>query len=116
MNKDGNWLHLVPQANGHFLCCQNQQEVPLAALLIFADELEFGNIRRVKRTVTNNECVYGFDKPKNQIVEMQYDESKESMEIKAGNGEGLSFLSEEKSIFKSSTDGSCLLDIPLSIK
>ena len=70
MIDENSWLHLRKNAqHGHFLCCDNHRDVPLAMLLVLADELSIWD------------RYYMFQKVRGDSVECRLDRDKAARDI-----------------------------------
>lgn len=112
MTKRGNWIHLYPKSEDSFLCCKDQREIPLLALLSFSDEVEIGSRPRIKRVVQDRKCIYSVDNPKHYKLEIKYEDSKENISLESGKPNCFDFLTESE-FFSTDCISSYLLDIPL---
>lgn len=74
MTGDHNWAHLSidPEGAGHFLSHRNQQNVPLATLLILSDELSAWDRPRMTHKANGNDQI---------VTELDYDNSIKSLKI-----------------------------------
>ena len=58
MTKENKWVHLRPNSNQHFITCDNHEDIPLAMLLILADELSIWNRPTLKVKANGDNCVF----------------------------------------------------------
>lgn len=112
MTKRGNWIHLYQKSEESFLCCKDQREIPLLALLSFADEVEIGSRPRMQRIVKDRECVYSVDDSKPFTLEIKYEDSKKYLNLISGKPGCFGFLAKSE-FFSNDCTSPCLLDIPL---
>jgi len=70
LTKKDKWAHLTIQKCGHFIDCESQKNIPLAVLLILADELSIWKRPRLNASPKNYGAVtYTLTKnPPNQII------------------------------------------------
>lgn len=86
MTGKANWAHLLRKKNKHFLDCSSHKEVPLAMLLILADELSLWGRPRLETELNDkNSIVLRLEKEKNEVIEIYITERKRNnqMVIKA---------------------------------
>ena len=57
MTKSEKWSHLQIRENGHFLCFENHKDVPLAPILILADELASWKRPRLIPELEGESCI-----------------------------------------------------------
>ena len=76
MTTNDKWLHFSTGTCREFLDCVKQEEVPIAALLCFADNLELGRRPRIRKRVKDKQCIFLMDDEKEHITRIGYDESK----------------------------------------
>jgi len=62
MTGQGRWAHLLSRKSAHFLDADCHNNVPLAMLLIFADELSAWNRYRLEAELEANKVTYSMDK------------------------------------------------------
>ncbi len=108
MTEDYKWLHFSKNTCSDFLDCKKQREVPIANLLCFADNMEFGRRPRVTRIVKDKQCTLRMD-IKRGNMKIKYDQSKECLIVKPRD-----LLSKKGFIFNSERNCFVLLDISIN--
>jgi len=86
MTGKANWAHLLRKKNKHFLDCSSHEQVPLAMLLILADELSlWGRPRLETQLKDKNSILLKLEKDEDELIEIDITEEKNDsrMVIKA---------------------------------
>lgn len=108
MTSNDKWLHFSTGTYREFLDCVRQKEVPIAALLCFADNMELGRRPRVRKIVKDKQCILLMDDEKEHITRVEYDESKECLTV-----EPRDLISKKDFIFDSEKKCFVLFGIPI---
>jgi hypothetical protein len=81
MSGKGRWAHLHSRNQAHFLDADCHNHVPLAVLLIFADELSAWNRCRLNPEPTLNAVTYAMDRT-NVLEEIELISSKDKITVR----------------------------------
>lgn len=108
MTSKDKWVHFSTGTCREFLDCVKQKEVPISALLCFADNMELGRRPRIKKIVKDKECTLLMDAEKEHITRVEYDESKECLTV-----EPRDLISKKDFIFDSEKNCFVLFGIPI---
>ena len=109
MTSNDKWLHFSTGTRREFLDCVKQNEVPIAALLCFVDNMELGRRPRIKRTLKDKQCTFRMDDKKEHVTKIEYDESKKCLVVEPRN-----LIAKKDFIFDSEKNCFVLLDIPIN--
>lgn len=109
MTSNEKWLHFSTPNCGTFLDCKKQKEVPIAALLWLADNIELGRRPGFRTIVRDKKCTFVMKDDKKNRPRIKYDKSTECLIIAPRD-----LISKKDFIFDSEKDCLVLLDIPMN--
>jgi hypothetical protein len=81
MTEDHKWLHFSTGSRGQFLDRKKQREVPIAALLCFADNLELRGRPRFEKRINDLECTILIQDEHENRTNIEYDASKKCLTL-----------------------------------
>jgi len=109
MTNKNKWLHFSTGTCTEFLDCMKQEDVPIATLLCFADNIELGRRSRIKKIIKDKQCTFRMNNAKGRRTKIEYDESKKCLAIKFCDP-----MSKNCFIFDYEKNCFVLLDIPIN--
>ena len=108
MTENDKWLHFSTNKRKNFLDCEKQREVPIAALLCVADNLELGRRPRISKKVEDTQCIFSMEDKSGNMTKIEHDESKRCLTVEPRN-----LILKKDFIFDSEKNCFVLLDIPI---
>ena len=111
MTEDRKCLYFSKNNQNNFLDSRKQKDVPIAALLCFADSMELDGRQRIQRIVEDNQCIFSMADGTAKGAGIVFDESKQCLIMNPGDL--ISKKDQKDFFFNAGQQCLILFDIPV---